>query len=130
VQVRPALVDKSHWKGLCFLMVNERRRHERYAASLKCSWSRSSQTHANRVIDISLGGCYVNTSADVLPKIGEVLELAVDLDGTPITLRARVIHVRKEIGFAVEFTDLRGAEFMALRQFLASLTTPEPYPAA
>ncbi len=55
-------------------------------------------------LDISEGGMYIHTPADFIK--GALLDIRVDIEGTPVTLRAAVRHSQSGIGMGVRFVDL------------------------
>ncbi len=72
-----------------------------------------------RVSDISMGGCYIDTIAQV--PIGEemTLELAAT-NGEMLRFRARIAYVLDGFGFGVEFLDLTDEHRAFLTRLLSA----------
>jgi PilZ domain len=98
-------------------MSDERRTDERVKANLAARWDGMSGTHEARIEDISLGGCFVNTSGRV--EIDEVISLDIRLpSGEWLPLRGEVTSQQPGIGFGLLFTFLTQDEEEALREFI------------
>jgi hypothetical protein len=72
-----------------------------------------------RVSDISIGGCYIDTIAQV--PVGE--EMTLDLaatDGEMMPFRGRIAYVLDGFGFGVEFIDLNDEQRSFLTRVLSS----------
>ena len=58
-----------------------------------------------RIYDLSLGGCFVNSTT--VHRIGTKLVLKIDLPGHgQITVNAEVRNLRPEVGYGVRFLDV------------------------
>ena len=69
-----------------------------------------------RISDISLGGCYIDTIAQV--AVGEPLALVISSsNGDSMEFKGRVAYVLENFGFGVEFTDVSDPQ----RQFLGEI---------
>ncbi len=76
--------------------------------------------HALR--DISLGGCFVNTTGRV--DIGEVIVLQVRLpSGEWLTLRGEATSSQEGVGFGVNFSFITDEEEYALRELTLNRTS-------
>ena len=96
-------------------MSDERRTDERVKVNLAARWDGMSGTQEARIEDISLGGCFVNTSARV--EVDEVISLDIRLpSGEWLPLRGEVASQQPGIGFGLLFTFLTQDEEQALRE--------------
>jgi hypothetical protein len=93
----------------------ERREDERRGVSLEAWWEGLSGRHEARVSDLSMGGCYVDTHAQVEPD--ELIIFAVRRpDGGWLELRGRVVSRDPNIGFSLVFTFLTDEEQQELKR--------------
>jgi len=96
-------------------MSDERRTDERVKVNLAARWDGMSGTQEARIEDISLGGCFVNTSGRV--EVDEVISLDIRLpSGEWLPLRGEVASQQHGIGFGLLFTFLTQDEEQALRE--------------
>jgi hypothetical protein len=96
-------------------MTEERRNEARVQINLPVRWNGQSGTHEARIEDVSLGGCFVNTSGHV--EKGEVVVLEVRLpSGEWLPLRGEVTSIQDGIGFGMVFTFLTEDEEALLRE--------------
>ncbi|HEV7859036.1 MAG TPA: PilZ domain-containing protein [Pyrinomonadaceae bacterium] len=95
-------------------MNDERRSDERVAMSLEANWEGlSGGSYRARVSDISLGGCFIDTSGSVTE--GEIITFEIKLpDGQWLPLRGEVAFVQPNIGFSLRFSFLTDEEESAL----------------
>jgi hypothetical protein len=94
-------------------MNDERRSDERVALSLEANWEGLSGSYRARVGDISLGGCFIDTSGAVTK--GEIITFEIKLpDGQWLPLRGEVAFVQPHIGFSLSFSFLTDEEESAL----------------
>ena len=84
-------------------MVNERRQYPRCEVSIDGRWLGESGGTTCQIANISLGGCFVRTSAPSVQGLG-VLRLIFGL--TPLTLAGRIVHAEAGRGFGVKFLDV------------------------
>ena len=61
-----------------------------------------------RTHDLSAGGMFVDSALDYL--VGMVVNLSFQLYGHRFEMRARVVHVKPQVGFGAQFLDLAPAE--------------------
>ena len=95
-------------------MPDERRIDERKSINLPVRWDGMAGTHEARLEDISLGGCFVNSSGRV--ELNEVISLEVRLPtGEWLPLRGEVTAYQPGIGFGLLFSFLTEDEEYALR---------------
>lgn len=99
-------------------MVKNRRIDERVPTNLPAKWDGLSGTHEARIEDLSLGGCFVNTTRRV--DIGEDVGVEVRLpSGEWLQLRGDVTSYQPGIGFGVLFTFLTDDEQQTLREIIS-----------
>ena len=99
-------------------MTDNRRGDERVSTNLAVQWDGQSGGHEARIEDLSLGGCFVNTTGRVDP--GEVVSLSIKLpSGERLSLRGEVVSYQQGIGFGVLFSFLTDEEEQALRELVA-----------
>lgn len=102
-------------------MDKDRRSDERVPTNLPARWDGLSGGHEARIEDISLGGCFVNTTGRV--SFGEVIVLQVKLpSGEWLTLRGEAITAQEGIGFGLNFSFITDEEEYALRELIANRT--------
>ena len=100
-------------------MNKDRRRDERVPTNLPARWDGLSGGHDARIEDISLGGCFVNTTGRV--TFGEVVVLQVKLpSGDWLTLRGEATTAQEGIGFGLNFSFITDEEECALRELIAN----------
>ncbi|MEO8041891.1 MAG: PilZ domain-containing protein [Acidobacteriota bacterium] len=94
------------------------RKEERYTYLKEVELEFASGKRSARISDISAGGCYIDTIAQV--PVGESLTLHISAsDGHSMQFQARVAYILERFGFGIEFTDLTDEH----RAFLANLLT-------
>jgi hypothetical protein len=85
--------------------MDERRSKPRLSVSLDAVWHGAEEKHSAIVIDLSEGGCYLDTVGEVMT--GEVVAFRVLLpDDDWLYLEGEVKHHRHGVGFGVQFIDL------------------------
>jgi hypothetical protein len=99
-------------------MTDERRTHSRYSLPIECAWNGAGGFAETRISDLSLTGCYVDSSQ--VPVTGEPVEIHVTLDGVRVTLVGEVVHARLGMGFAARFDELDTPTQERLSSFLAA----------
>lgn len=98
-------------------MTNNRRTDERVSTNLAVRWDGQSGRHEARIEDVSVGGCFVNTTGRV--DLGEVVSLSVRLpSGEWLPLRGEVVSYQQGIGFGLLFSFLTDEEEQALRELI------------
>ena len=98
-------------------MTDNRRGDERVSTNLAVRWDGQSGGHEARIEDLSLGGCFVNTTGRV--DVGEVVSLSIKLpSGEWLPLRGEVVSYQQGIGFGVLFSFLTDEEEQALRELI------------
>jgi hypothetical protein len=99
-------------------MVNERRQFPRIAVPIDGRWLGESGGTTCQVVNISLGGCFVRTSAPTVEGLG-VLRLI--FGRTPISIAGRIVHAERGRGFGVKFQDVSPAVRSDLERHLETL---------
>ena len=101
----------------------ERRQHPRYAVRLECRLDQMTSRADLVISDLSLDGCFVNTTAPF--PIGGSVRLFVTLNGVEVVLSGRVVHESGlGFGFGLRFGDLDPDARSQLDAFLLSLQSP------
>jgi|SRR5215213_9262537 len=99
--------------------MDERRSEERLEVSLDAVWDGRRGNYTARVIDLSEGGCFVDTLGEA--SVGELLTLKVQLQGsTWLELTGEVAHHLGTVGFGLRFVNLSDEQMEQLRSFLAT----------
>ena len=94
------------------------RQDERYSYLKEVELEFASGKRSARISDISLGGCYIDTIAQV--PVGDPLTLHIaSTSGESMQFNGKVAYVLDGFGFGVEFVDLTEEQ----RQFLFSVVT-------
>ena len=98
-------------------MPDERRINRRKQILLEARWKSVSRRHEARVDDVSLGGCFVNTYAQV--EIGEHIDLEIQLASSAwLTLRGHVASYHPGVGFGMSFDSLNAEETAGLEELM------------
>src|SRR6185503_13694435 len=98
-------------------MPDERRINRRKRILLEAKWRGVSRRHEARVDDVSLGGCFVNTYAQV--ELGEHIDLQIKLvSGEWLPLRGHVASYQPGVGFGMSFTLLSAEEAAGLEELI------------
>lgn len=86
-------------------MADERRDEERFPLPLVARWAGLSGTYPARLSDLGLGGCYVETLAQV--AVGTELSFEIQLPtGFWMPLHGTIVYHQPSIGFGVRFDRL------------------------
>lgn len=97
--------------------MSERRTGKRLDVSLDATWDGTSGNYTARVSDLSEGGCYMDTLAQVF--LGESVKLKLNLpNGDWLELTGEVVHHTPPFGFGIRFIDLSDDQLNALHAFL------------
>ena len=93
----------------------ERREDERRRVSFEAWWEGLSGRHAARVADISMGGCFIDTTG--VAEVGELIVFAIRKpSGEWLQLRGEVVSVDPNVGFSVSYTFLTDEEQQELKR--------------
>jgi len=100
---------------------NNRRKDARYKASGGAKVQEIGATSPQWVTlhDLSLGGCYVETTAPLPPT--STVQMAIDINDIHITARGTVTVSHKLVGMGVRFTELSPLNRQRLEQVMATL---------
>ena len=95
-----------------------RRRWPRYAVLVPCRIEGISNRSSLRLTELSIGGGYVDANTPL--RVGDPIALVMDLDGTELTVQARVLYLiaRTGFGFAFELLDRAEEASMGIERFL------------
>jgi hypothetical protein len=98
-------------------MVKNRRIEERISTNMPARWDGLAGRREARIEDLSLSGCFVNTTGRV--DVGEDVGVDIKLpSGEWLRLRGEVTSYQTGIGFGVLFTFLTDDEEQALREII------------
>lgn len=101
----------------------DRRAHRRVKGPFDAAWNGDPNGRGLRLTDISEGGCYVQSMAN-LPA-GDRLMMKLSLpQGGKVQVAGEVVSTDQGVGFAVRFVDLAGTQLEAIReavQFVLSM---------
>jgi hypothetical protein len=81
----------------------ERRAHPRIKGPFEGWWDGTSR-QTGRLVDLSLGGCFVESVQ--LPKDGQVVVISIAIQGGQIDVPGEVLYGELNQGFAVRFVDV------------------------
>ena len=84
-------------------MADERRRHRRVPVLFEVEWQGAAGRHEARTVDLSLGGCFIDTIAPAASGEPVVLKLRLPGGGW-IELQGEVTYQYPGVGFGVRFT--------------------------
>jgi len=98
-------------------MSENRRRDERVATNLMAKWGGVAGDHEGRIEDLSLRGCFVNTTGRV--DVGEVVSVEIKLpSGEWLRLQGQVTSFQMGIGFGLLFNFPIEDKERALRELI------------
>jgi hypothetical protein len=98
-------------------MNDEKRRDERVPVNLPTRWHGASGGHEGRVEDLSMSGCFINTTGAV--DVGETVSLLVQLpSGRWLPLRGKVVFHHQLTGFSLSFSILDDSEREVLKELV------------
>ncbi|MEO6334982.1 MAG: PilZ domain-containing protein [Pyrinomonadaceae bacterium] len=95
------------------------RKEDRYTYLKEVELEFSSGKRSARITDISAGGCYIDTIAQV--RVGDIVSLPIFVaSGVSMIFSGKVAYVLEGFGFGVEFLDLTDEQRDFLARLLAS----------
>jgi hypothetical protein len=104
--------------------MRQERRYPRVPGPFDGSWNGSSNRRDVRIIDLSLGGCFIDDLTRPAP--GEAIRVTLALpNASPIEVGGRVVYVDRIQGFGVAFTDVDPTTHV-LQTALGQLGTAAP----
>jgi len=96
-------------------MSDERRKNERKTVNLVVKWDSLSGSYEAKLEDISLSGCFINTTG--LADVNEVMNLEVLLpSGEWLPLKGTVTTYQPGIGFGILFSSLSDEQAQAVEK--------------
>lgn len=99
-------------------MPEERRKNPRVRLNLPARYDGLSGVQEARLEDISFGGCFVNTHAQV--NIGDMIAVEIQMpSGEWLRLHGEVTAYQPSIGFGVVFRSLSDDEERTLRRLIS-----------
>jgi PilZ domain len=99
-------------------MNDERRTDERVGVNLPTRWRGVTGSHEGRVEDLSVSGCFVNTTGAV--DVGEIVSLLIQLpSGRWLPIRGEVMFCQQLTGFSLSFSILDDKEQEVLKQLVS-----------
>ena len=99
-------------------MNDEKRTSERVPVNLPTRWRGATGSHEGRVEDLSVTGCFVNTTGAV--DVGEVISLLIQLpSGRWLPIRGKVAFYQQLTGFSISFSILDDKELETLNELVA-----------
>ena len=101
---------------------SDRRQYARQSVMLPCRLDGITTNGTTHVIDVSAGGCFVATRTSM--TAGADIMVRANFGGVELALPGRVVHVRPESGFAIEFGNLPSDTRYLLEQFLMRAPAP------
>lgn len=103
-------------------MTDERRQHPRFNRPLDGVWHGPSGNGPCRIVDISVGGCFIESLA--MPPVGETAVITVEIGEHSMSFKGEVLYVESNMGFAVKFRAIPTDHFDGLMRFIRSLEVP------
>ena len=95
------------------------RQNDRYSYLREVELEFASGKRSARISDISAGGCYIDTIAQV--PVGESLQLHIaSTSGDAMTFNGTVAYVLDGFGFGIEFVDVSDQQREFLDKLIAS----------
>lgn len=105
--------------------MKEHRCHVRVPLRLEVGWNGASGAREAVTTDISLGGCYVDSLAQM--EVGKILSIEINLRTDRLSLYGEVLYQHPTIGFGVRFRNLTDFQRSMLALLInRALTTPAP----
>ena len=99
------------------LLMNERRAEERLEVCLDARWDGSTANYSCRLVDLSEGGCYIDTLGEAV--VGEKISLKVLIsDQQWLQLSGEVAHYKPSLGFGVRFINVTEEQRSRIRLLL------------
>jgi hypothetical protein len=98
------------------------RKEDRHTYLKEVELEFSSGRRSARISDISAGGCYIDTIAQV--PVGETIALHISAsNGESMQFTGRVAYILEGFGFGVEFTNLTDEHRAYIEKLVASTTS-------
>jgi hypothetical protein len=100
--------------------MEDRREHRRVSVSNGLLLEGAVNKHPIKVKNISLGGCYVETSIEVKIGVLQVIELPIP-DAGMVFFSGKVVHIEPGLGFGMEFSYMPESKRAVLQGIIDSL---------
>src|SRR5215207_9946134 len=94
------------------------RQNDRFSYLKEVELEFSSGRRSARISDISAGGCYIDTIAQV--PVGQTLRLHVGSNTGEMDFTGRVAYILEGFGFGIEFVDMTDDQREFLNKILAA----------
>jgi len=105
-------------------MTDERRNQERVPASIEVLWVGNAGKYESRTSDLSLGGCFVDTVAQV--ELGNIITFSLQLPaGESIDIEGEVVYTYPSMGFGLRFTNVSDSDRRKLEGIIKAAAYPE-----
>ena len=99
-------------------MNDEKRTSERVPVNLPTRWRGATGSYEGRVEDLSVTGCFVNTTGAV--DVGEIVSMLIQLpSGRWLPIRGKVAFYQMLTGFSISFSILDDKERETLNELVA-----------
>ena len=99
--------------------MQERRAAERFRIDLHVRWEALRTQGRGAVCDLSALGCFVLTSADVMP--GELIRIEINFPQETALLWGQVVYCLAEMGFALRFAFAEEDDSRSLHQLIEGM---------
>ena len=98
-------------------MSEDKRSDQRVSTNLPARWGGLTGDHEGRIEDLSLWGCFLNTTGRA--DAGEVIGVEIELpSGEWLALGGEVTSYQQGIGFGIKFTFLTEEEEETLKELM------------
>ena len=98
-------------------MSEDKRSDQRVSTNLPARWGGLTGDHEGRIEDLSLWGCFLNTTGRA--DAGEVIGVEIELpSGEWLALGGEVTSYQQGIGFGIKFTFLTEDEEETLKELM------------
>ena len=105
-------------------MTDERRNQGRVSASIEVLWVGNAGKYESRASDLSLGGCFVDTVAQV--ELGNIITFSLRLPAEEsIELEGEVVYTYPSMGFGLRFTNVSDSDRRKLEGIIKAAAYPE-----
>lgn len=104
--------------------MEERRGARRFQVRLPARWELASAVHSGVVINVSRGGCFVQTQTEEPDDAPMRLEIQLS-DGEWVSLRGEVAYYLPTEGFGLQFIEGAGCENPVFERWLERQYSPQ-----
>lgn len=100
--------------------IKERRILPRFDVLLEAQWEEGTTNYNVRIVDLSAGGCYVDSILEV--SVGEVLNLSIlSPSNKVLEVQGVVAHRTQGLGFGVRFVNVTESQRSQLNYLLKEI---------